>query len=120
MTPRIAGTALGMSAILGLASTLTMMLFGRVFYAMLGATGPALEAAVLYSEILFLGAVPFWLDNAAASVLRGGGNTAYPAPWARPLACLLWRLPRSSSSERARSPGSASPGRPGPSSATTL
>ena len=75
---RLAGTAIGMSAILGLASTLAMMLFGRAFYAMLGATGPALEAAVLYSEILFLGAVPFWL-YAAASVLRGGGNTAYPA-----------------------------------------
>ena len=29
--------------------------------------------------MLFLGAVPFWLFNAAASVLRGGGNTAYPA-----------------------------------------
>ena len=58
---RLAGTAIGMSAILGLASTLAMMLFGRAFYAMLGATGPALEAAVLYSEILFLGAVPFWL-----------------------------------------------------------
>jgi Na+-driven multidrug efflux pump len=29
--------------------------------------------------VLFLGAVPFWLFNAAASVLRGHGNTAYPA-----------------------------------------
>ena len=76
---RLAGTALGMSAILGLASTAAMLLFGRAFFAALGATGPALEAAVLYSNILFLGAVPFWLYSAAASVLRGGGNTAYPA-----------------------------------------
>jgi putative MATE family efflux protein len=76
---RLAGTALGMSAILGLASTAAMMLFGRAFYAALGVTGPALEAAILYSDVLFLGAVPFWLFNAAASVLRGGGNTAYPA-----------------------------------------
>ena len=76
---RLAGTALGMSAILGLASTAAMLLFGRTFYAALGATGPALEAAVLYSDVLFLGAVPFWLFNAAASVLRGGGNAAYPA-----------------------------------------
>jgi putative MATE family efflux protein len=76
---RVAGTALGISAILGLASTATMMLFGRAFYAALGATGPALEAAVLYSDVFFLGAVPFWLFNAAASVLRGGGNAAYPA-----------------------------------------
>ena len=76
---RLAGTALGISAILGLATTAAMMLFGRPFYAALGTTGPALEAAALYSDVLFLGAVPFWLFNAAASVLRGGGNTAYPA-----------------------------------------
>jgi putative MATE family efflux protein len=68
-----------MSAILGLAWLAVMLLFGRAFYAALGATGPALEAAVLYSDVLFLGAVPFWLFNAVASVLRGGGNAAYPA-----------------------------------------
>src|SRR6516162_11429276 len=76
---RLAGTALGMSAILGLAWMAVMLLFGRAFYTALGATGPALEAAVLYSDVLFLGAVPFWLFNAAASVLRGRGNAAYPA-----------------------------------------
>jgi putative MATE family efflux protein len=76
---RLAGTALGMSALLGLAWTAVMLSFGRTIYAALGATGPALEAAVLYSDVLFLGAVPFWLFNAAASVLRGGGNAAYPA-----------------------------------------
>ncbi len=68
-----------MSAILGLISTGTMFLWGRAFFAELGATGPALEAATLYSNVLFLGAVPFWLFNAAASVLRGGGNAMYPA-----------------------------------------
>jgi putative MATE family efflux protein len=76
---QLAGTALGMSAILGLASKAAVLLLGRVFYTALGATGAALEAAVLYSDVLFLGAVPFWLFNAAASVLRGGGNAAYPA-----------------------------------------
>ena len=75
----LARTALGISAILGLASTAAMMLFGRTFYAVLGATGAALAAADFYSDVLFLGAVPFWLFGAAASVLRGGGNTAYPA-----------------------------------------
>ena len=76
---KLAGTALGMSALLGLATTAVMLAFGRAFYAALGATGPALDAAVLYSDVLFLGAVPFWLFNASASVLRGGGNAAYPA-----------------------------------------
>src|SRR4051812_22023137 len=58
---KLAGTALGMSALLGLATTAVMLAFGRAFYAALGATGPALDAAVLYSDVLFLGAVPFWL-----------------------------------------------------------
>jgi putative MATE family efflux protein len=76
---RLAGTALTLSAVLGLATTAVLLLLGRTIYAALGATGAALEAAVLYSGILFLGAVPFWLFNAAASILRGGGNAAYPA-----------------------------------------
>jgi putative MATE family efflux protein len=76
---QLAGTALAMSAILGLASTAAMLILGRAFYTALGATGLALKAAALYSDILFLGAVPFWLYSTAASVLRGCGNTAYPA-----------------------------------------
>jgi Na+-driven multidrug efflux pump len=56
-----------------------MLILGRAFYTALGATGPALKAAVLYSDVLFLGAVPFWLYGTAASILRGCGNTAYPA-----------------------------------------
>src|SRR6201987_5365162 len=76
---KLAGTALEMSALLGLATTAVMLAFGRAFYAALGATGPALDAAVLYSDVLFLGSGPFWLFNASASVLRGGGNAAYPA-----------------------------------------
>lgn len=76
---RIAGTALAMAALLGLATTAVMLVFGRTLYTAMGATGAALDAAVLYSDVLFLGAVPFWLFNAAASVLRGGGNASYPA-----------------------------------------
>jgi putative MATE family efflux protein len=76
---RLAGTALGMSFLVGLVWGIAMLLSGRAVYAALGAGGPALEAAVLYSNVLFLGAIPFWLFNAAASVLRGCGNTVYPA-----------------------------------------
>ena len=76
---RLAGTALTLSVVLGVATTVVMEIWGRTIYAAFGATGAALEAAVLYSDVLFLGAVPFWLFNAAASILRGGGNAAYPA-----------------------------------------
>jgi RND family efflux transporter MFP subunit/putative MATE family efflux protein len=76
---RLAGTALGMAAIMASAWMVAMLVLGRVLYAALGASGPSLEAAVRYSDVLFLGAVPFWLFNAAASILRGSGNTLYPA-----------------------------------------
>ena len=75
----LAGTGIGIAAMLGLATATVMLLFGRSVYSAMGATGESLESAVLYSDVLFLGAVPFWLFNAAASVLRGGGNAAYPA-----------------------------------------
>lgn len=76
---RHAGTALSLAVLLGIGTTGLLLFFGRSIYTALGVTGEALEAAVLYSDILFLGAVPFWLFNAAASILRGSGNTAYPA-----------------------------------------
>jgi putative MATE family efflux protein len=76
---RLAGTALGVAALLGAVTTAVMLASGRAVYSALGATGPALDAAVRYSDVMFLGAVPSWIFNAAASVLRGGGNAAYPA-----------------------------------------
>ena len=56
-----------------------MLVFGRKIYSTLGATGTALEAAVRYSDVMFLGAIRCWIFQAAASCLRGGGNTDYPA-----------------------------------------
>lgn len=76
---RLAGTALSIAALLGGAFTAGMVTFGRAIFAALGATGPALDLAVRYSDVLFLGAVPFWVFQAAASCLRASGNTSYPA-----------------------------------------
>ncbi|MCC2669261.1 MAG: family efflux transporter, partial [Armatimonadetes bacterium] len=76
---RLAVTGLSMATLLGLATTLVMLGFARPLYAALGATGAALEVAVLYSNIVFLGAVPFWLFNTAASILRAGGKPGLPA-----------------------------------------
>lgn len=76
---RITETALALAALLGAAATVVMLTFGRSLYALLGASGAALDAAAHYSDIIFLGAVPFWLFNASASVLRARGNAAYPA-----------------------------------------
>ena len=76
---RLAGTSLSIAALLGFGFTAGLRLFGRNIYATLGATGSSLEAAVSYSDVLFLAAVPFWIFQAAASCLRGAGDTAYPA-----------------------------------------
>jgi len=73
-----------MSAILGLATTAAMLALRpdllrrtRVHRPGPGSRGPLLD-------LLFLGAVPFWLFNAAASVLAGGGNNrVHPPPRAR-------------------------------------
>lgn len=76
---RLAGTALTMAAVLGAMFTAVMLLCGHTFYSALGAEGAALDAAVQYSNVLFLGAAPFWVFNAAASILRAGGNATFPA-----------------------------------------
>ena len=63
----------------GLIFMLALAVFPR---AVLGAVGgrEAAEAAALYSAVLFgLGAVPAWLANTLASVLRGGGRHALAA-----------------------------------------
>jgi putative MATE family efflux protein len=63
----------------GLVFTLLLQLFGRGLYRLLGGQGVPLEQALLYSTVLFAGAVLVWLANTLASVLRGSGNTLTPA-----------------------------------------
>lgn len=76
---RLAGAALSIAALIGVGFTVVLLAFGREIYTALGATGPVLDAAVQFSGVLFLGAVPVWVFQAAASCLRGAGNTGYPA-----------------------------------------
>lgn len=71
--------ALAMHAlIIGLVAGITyatiFILFGPVFYAILGGHGEVLAEASAFSNILFLGAVGVWVMNALASVVRGTGN----------------------------------------------
>jgi len=75
----VAGTALSLAGLIGAMYMAGMLLLGPAIYRTLGASGASLEAAIAYSRILFLGTAPFWLFGAAASVLRGSGNAAYPA-----------------------------------------
>src|SRR5712671_6330640 len=53
--------------------------FGPSFYRVLGGEGAALEAALLYSNVVFAGTPLVWLMNALASVVRGTGNMLVPS-----------------------------------------
>jgi putative MATE family efflux protein len=55
------------------------LIFGPPLYRALGGHGAALDAAVLYSAMIFVGAIPIWLTNLAAAALRGVGNVKAPA-----------------------------------------
>jgi putative MATE family efflux protein len=64
---------------LGLFFSALMLTFGRPLYAAMGGRGGSLEAAMLYSNVVFGGTVLVWLMNALASVIRGTGNMFVPA-----------------------------------------
>ena len=63
----------------GLFFTVTMLLFGRHFFVLLGGRGGVLEQALQYSHVLFSGAISIWLVNTLASVLRGTGDMKLPS-----------------------------------------
>ena len=59
--------------------SLIMLIFGRPIYMALGGHGGALEAALIYSNVVFAGNISLWLMNAFASAIRGAGNMLTPA-----------------------------------------
>ncbi|MEH2529688.1 putative MATE family efflux protein [Bradyrhizobium sp. AZCC 1588] len=63
----------------GLFFTVTMLAFGRAFYALLGGRDGVLEQAMQYSNVLFSGAIAIWLVNTLASVVRGTGDMRIPS-----------------------------------------
>jgi putative MATE family efflux protein len=63
----------------GLAFTVALLGGGRWLYTQMGGTGASLEAALVYSNWVFAGAVLVWLFNSLAAAIRGTGNMALPA-----------------------------------------
>ena len=63
----------------GLVYSAIFVLWGPVFYALLGGQGAVLDEAVRYGQVLFTGAVLVWLLNTLASILRGTGNMRAPS-----------------------------------------
>jgi len=64
---------------LGVATSALFLAFGRPIYAAMGGQGASLEAALAYSNVVFVGNVLVWLLNALASVIRGTGNMLVPS-----------------------------------------
>jgi len=58
---------------------LTLLIVGRAVYSTMGGSGESLELAIVYSNILFAGAIPFWTLMLLQSALRGAGNVKVPA-----------------------------------------
>src|SRR5262249_6160093 len=67
--------ALGMAALF----TGTALFAGPALYHAMGGRGAALDAALLYSQVIFGGALAYWLYNTLGAVVRGTGNMALPA-----------------------------------------
>ena len=53
--------------------------FGSHLYQAFGGEGEALHSALVYSNFIFLAAVPIWIVNLLSAVLRGIGNVRVPA-----------------------------------------
>jgi putative MATE family efflux protein len=56
-----------------------LLVAGPAVYRAIGGAGDALAAAVVYSRVIFGGAVVFWLVNTLGSIVRGTGTMALPA-----------------------------------------
>jgi len=75
----LAWHAVVIAAIAGGLFSLVLMLGGPALYRSLGGSGPSLNQAVLYSNLLFGGAIPFWMLLLLQAALRGAGNVKVPA-----------------------------------------
>jgi Na+-driven multidrug efflux pump len=56
-----------------------LVLGGRALYGVMGGEGATLAAALAYSQVVFGGAIAYWLFNTLASVVRGTGVMGLPA-----------------------------------------
>ena len=71
--------ALVIAGVMAVLFTTGMLWGGPTLYYMMGGRGDTLAAAQLYSQVVFSGALSFWLLNILASIVRGTGNMLLPA-----------------------------------------
>ena len=71
--------ALAIAVGFGLLFMLAVLGGGHWLYSAMGGSGASHTAALIYSNVLFSGAILIWVFNSLASVIRGTGNMAVPA-----------------------------------------
>ena len=71
--------ALLIAAVFALVFMITVVAGGRWLYTRMGGSGGALDAALVYSNWVFGGALLVWLFYTLSAVIRGAGNMALPA-----------------------------------------
>jgi putative MATE family efflux protein len=75
----LAAHALVIALVMAAVFTGALLVLGEHLYRAMGGSGPSLHAAVTYSNVIFGGALAYWLLNTLSSVVRGTGNMALPA-----------------------------------------
>jgi putative MATE family efflux protein len=71
--------ALVITVALGAIVTVAALLWGPNLYALMGGRNQSLALATTYSAIIFAGAIPLWLFNSMAAMIRATGNMVLPA-----------------------------------------
>src|SRR5262249_9716711 len=71
--------AVAIAVALGILTTAAALAGGPRLYALMGGREGSLAAALTYSNLVFSGAIPLWLSNSLAAVIRGPGNMIVPA-----------------------------------------
>jgi MATE family, multidrug efflux pump len=71
--------AIVIALVMAAAFTVLFEAGGTPLYRAMGGHGVVLDSAVVYSRVLFGGALAYWLFNTLGSVIRGSGNMAVPA-----------------------------------------
>lgn len=71
--------AVAITVLLGALTTALTLAFAPVLFAAMGGRDGSLAAATIYANLVFAGAIPLWLFNSLAAVIRGTGNMAFPA-----------------------------------------
>jgi Na+-driven multidrug efflux pump len=75
---KLVWSALALALALGSLTTMALLSFGPGFYEGMGAHGPSLSAALVYSHLIFSGAILIWTFNLMLAAVRGTGNMMLP------------------------------------------